>query len=270
MRERAACWFPIFLATIFLSPALCAQATRPRPAAKSQAPKPQTAAPDLAGLWLRPHASKYLDAARRFEAQKPSMTPWAQAKFDSTRGIYSEASPQSIVERLSGADPTYSCFPPGVPGIYFRVTGDARPMEIINAPARVMQFFEYDHYVRQIWTDGRAHSPDLAPTWMGESIGKWEGDTLVVDSIGFNDKTVLDSTGHPHSDQLHLVERIRRLDGNTLEDVLTVTDPKAYTKPWSGQLIFTRAPADWTIMEDVCEDNVNFLDFIKKANSGTK
>jgi hypothetical protein len=133
-----------------------------------------------------------------------------------------------------------------------------------------LEFFEYDHYVRQIWTDGRQHTPDLPATWMGESIGKWEGDTLVVDSIGFNEKTVLDNVGHPHSDQLHLVERIRRLDQNTLEVNITVDDPKAYTKSWSGQLIFVRAPSDWSIMEDICEDNASFIDFINKANSQKK
>jgi hypothetical protein len=268
MRERVARCFPILLAATFLSPLLWAQ--NQQPATKSQPPRAQSAAPDLTGLWLRPRQSKYIDAARRFGGQKPPMTPWAQAKFDSTRDIYAEATGEAIVERLSGGDPTYSCFPPGVPGIYFRVTGDARPMEIIKAPGRMLEFFEYDHYVRQIWTDGRAHTPDLPSTWMGESVGKWEGDTLVVDSIGFNDKTVLDAAGHPHSDELHLVERMRRLDHNTLEVNLTVTDPKAYTKPWGGQLIFVLAPKDWTVMEDICEDNVNFIDFIKKANAGSK
>ena len=72
--------------------------------------------------------------------------------------------------------------------------------------------FEYDHFVRQIFTDGRKHPEDMVPSWMGDSIGKWEGDTLVVDSIGFNDKTWLDQVGHPHSEELHLVERIRRAE----------------------------------------------------------
>jgi len=263
MREHLARCFPIVVAATFLSPMLWAQNQGPRPAAKSQPPKAQAAARDLTGLWLRPRQSKYIEPARRFGAQMPPMTSWAQAKFDSTRDIYSEATGEAIVERLSGGDPTYSCFPPGVPGIYFRVTGDARPMEIINTRGRVLQFFEYDHYVRQIWTDGRAHTPDFPSTWMGESVGKWEGDTLVVDSIGF-------AAGHPHSDELHLVERMRRLDHNTLEVNLTITDPKAYTKPWGGQLIFVLAPSDWAVMEDICEDNVNFIDFIKKANAGSK
>jgi hypothetical protein len=105
---------------------------------------------------------------------------------------------------------------------------------------------------------------------MGDSIGKWEGDTLVVDTIGFNDKTVLDAAGHPHSEDLHLVERVRRLDKNTLEVNLTITDPKAYVQAWGGQLIFVSAPSDWVVMEDICEDNANFLDFIKKANADPK
>jgi len=269
MSKRGRYWLQIILSAGVFSTLACAQTPRSQAAAKSQ-PSKASAVHDLSGIWLRPHESKYIDPARRFETQKPPMTPWAQAKFDATRDIYSEASPEAVVQRLSGGDPTYSCFPPGVPGIYFRVTGDARPMEIINTPGRILEFFEYDHYVRQIWTDGRQHTPDFPATWMGESIGKWEGDTLVVDSIGFNDKTVLDNVGHPHSDQLHLVERIRRLDQNTIEVIMIVDDPKAYTSPWSGQLVFVRAPADWTIMEDICEDNASFIDFIKKANSGSK
>ena len=79
-------------------------------------------------------------------------------------------------------------------------------------------FFEYGHFVRQIFTDGREHVKDANPTWMGDSIGKWEGDTLVVDSTGFNDKTWLDVAGHPHSEAMHIVERMRRVDHDTLTD----------------------------------------------------
>jgi hypothetical protein len=137
-------------------------------------------------------------------------------------------------------------------------------MEIIQIPGRVIMFFEFNHYVRQIYTDGRGHNEDLPPTWMGDSIGRWEGDTLVVDTTGFNDKTSIDRLGHPHSDAMHLVERIRRVDHDTLQDDLTVDDPKAYAKPWTGQQIFQLKPG-WEITEYVCEDNVNFLDLHKKA-----
>jgi hypothetical protein len=150
------------------------------------------------------------------------------------------------------------CFPPGVPRIYLQPF----PMEIIQTPQRVMMFFEFNHFVRQIWTDGRAHNTDLGGTWLGDSIGKWEGDTLVVDTIGFNDKTWLDRAGHPHSDALHVTERIRRADPQTMQVDISVEDPKAYTKPWGGQLVFQLHPK-WNITEMVCEDNVNFDEFLK-------
>ena len=135
-------------------------------------------------------------------------------------------------------------------------------MEIVQTPGRVLMLFEFSHFIRQIYTDGRKHNTDLGPTWMGDSIGHWDGDTLVVDTIGFNDKTWLDRAGHPHSTDLHLVERIRRVDQTTLEDDLTIEDPKAYTKPWGGQLMFQLHPT-WNITEMVCEDNVNFDQFLK-------
>jgi hypothetical protein len=98
------------------------------------------------------------------------------------------------------------------------------------------------------------HKKDLAPTWMGDSIGRWEGDTLVVDTVGFNDRTWLDQVGHPHSDALHLVERIRRHDHDTLQIDFTFDDPKAYTQPWTGEKLF-KLRLDWNISEYVCEDN---------------
>ena len=91
-------------------------------------------------------------------------------------------------------------------------------MEIAHIPGRVLMLFEYDHFVRNIFTDGREHPKDLNPSWMGDSIGKWEGDTLVVDTVGFNDKTWLDNDGHPHTEDLHVVERIRRVNHDTPDD----------------------------------------------------
>jgi hypothetical protein len=104
---------------------------------------------------------------------------------------------------------------------------------------------------------------------MGDSIGKWEGDTLVTDTASFNDKTTLDREGYPHSDAMHLVERIRRVDHDSMVIDLTVDDPKAYTKPWEAKLIFQLRP-DWKIMEHVCEDNTSFVDFNKKATQAPK
>ena len=91
--------------------------------------------------------------------------------------------------------------------------------------------FEYDHYQRLIYTNRREHPKDLDLSWMGDSIGHWEGSTRVVDTVGLNDKTWLDQVGHPHSTALHVVERLHRVDRETLVDDITIDDPKAYTKP---------------------------------------
>lgn len=148
-------------------------------------------------------------------------------------------------------DPTLSCMPPGYP----RLLLYHFPIEILQLPDRVVMIFEFHHFVREIFTDGRAHPEDPDPTYMGNAVGHWEGDTLVVDTIGFNDKTWLDQVGHPHSAQLHLVERIRRTGPSTLEDDLTFEDPKAFTKTWTGRQIYDLKPG-WTIGEYVCEDTV--------------
>ena len=175
------------------------------------------------------------------------MTPWAEAKYRAAKPVFG---PNKKPAKDSN-DPVYGCFPPGVPRIYLH----RKPMEIIQLSNEVIMMFEYARIVRHIYTDGRPHDKFLdPPLWMGDSIGKWEGDTLVVDVIGFNDKTWLDRIGHPHSDVLHVVERIRRADHGTLEDEITIDDPKAYKKPWTIQSTFDLQPGvdiDW---EGVCED----------------
>ena len=222
--------------------------------------------PDLTGVWSR--SRRPPDNAHRYtlfqlifsiSLEEPPMTSWAEARYKATKP---EFGPRAVPLADSN-DPIASCFPPGLPRIYL-IRGE--PMEIVQVAGRVIMLFEYDHFVRQIYTDGRPHNTDLGPTWMGDAIGKWEGDTLVIDTIGFNDKTWLDMAGHPHSDALHLVERIRRVDHNTLQNDLTIEDPKAYTKPWGGRLIFVLKPG-WNLGEMVCEDNINFSDFQKQISA---
>ena len=146
------------------------------------------------------------------------------------------------------------CIPPGVP----RVWTEPYPFEIITLPQRVLIIYEYQHLIRQIYTDGRDHPKDLTPTYMGNSVGKWEGNTLVVDTIGFNDKTWIDGTKHPHSDALHVVERIQRVGHEVLKVDITIDDPKTYAKPWMAQRIFDLKPG-WEISEQVCEENNTYL-----------
>jgi len=228
--------------------------------------KPQTAAPgaDLTGVWRRSRRAP--DNKRRYTVyetaftitnDKPPMTPWAEAKFKAAKP---NLGPRAV-SLAETNDPIMKCFPPGVPRVYLI---RAEPVEILQVPGRVVMIFEYDHFVREIYTDGRDHPKDLNPTWMGDAIGKWEGDTLVVDTIGFNDKTWLDNDGHPHSEDLHVVERIRRATHDTLSIDTTIDDPKAYTKPWGGHAILDLKP-DWNLGEMVCEDNDTFSDMQKKS-----
>jgi hypothetical protein len=217
-----------------------------KPAAPSSNPQTKTQVPDLAGVW-RQHAP---DSARSYSGfafikDEPPMTPWAAERYKAAKPTFG---PKAVPVEESNS-PDYTCMPPGVPYIYFR----PHPFEFVQGPGRAVMIFEYDHHVREIYTDGRAHPEDPDPTWMGHSIGRYEGDTLVVDTVGFNDKTWLDRVGHPHSGELHLVERFRRIDRNTLTDELTIEDPKAYTKTWNATLYFELKP-DWDIGEFVCQE----------------
>jgi hypothetical protein len=189
------------------------------------------------------------------------LTPLANEKFKANHPIGGEYT------ALTSNDPNFKCLPPGVPNIYTH----AYPVEILQVPGRTIQFFEYGHFVRQIFTDGRDHPKDANPTWMGDSTGKWEGDTLVVDSSGFNDKSWLDVSGHPHSEALHIVERMRRAGQDTLLIDITVDDPQSYTSPLKTQRKYILKPG-WNIMEFICEDTeVGFDDFEKKVGAkGTK
>ena len=204
-----------------------------RPAAQSGA-APAVAAnsvPDLNGVWME---RKFLP--KMFPNEAPPLQPWAQAKFKSVD--------------LTTDDPNLDCLPEGMPRVMFIPL----PMEIIQLPGRVIMIQEAWNQLRRIYTDGRKHPKDLDPTFAGHSIGKFEGDTLVVDTVGINEKTWLDHVGLPHSDALHVVERIRRIDHNTLQDDFTIDDPKAFTKTWTAQQIYDLKP-DWEIAEFACENN---------------
>lgn len=156
--------------------------------------------------------------------EHPPMTDWAKAKYDLAKPGYGPKA------QTGGNDPILKCYPTGIPRILFF----PQPFEVVQTPDRVFMFFERDHEWRQIWTDGRGHAKEPDPTWMGDSVGKWEGDIFVVDSIGFNDRSWLDFYGDPHSEGLHLIERYKRVDDKTLTLQLIVEDPKAYTTTWTG------------------------------------
>jgi hypothetical protein len=219
---------------------------------------------DLTGVWYPSSVNTFNFTWTDSQGQRLNtlpLTSWGAEKGKNNHPIGGEYT------ALTSNDPNFSCLPPGVPNIYTH----AYPIEVLQVPGRTIMFFEYNHLVRQIFTDGREHVKDANPTWMGDSIGRWEGDTLVVDSTGFNDKTWLDVEGHPHSEALHIVERLRRADHDTLMIDITIDDPQAYTAPLKTQRKFILKPA-WNIMEFICEDTqAGFNDFEKKVGApGTK
>jgi hypothetical protein len=158
---------------------------------------------------------------------------------------------KTTVERLSKDDPEALCLPTGVP------RQAPYPWRIVQTPTHLFMLFEGNiHSYRQIFLDGRPHPEPklLDPTWYGHSVGRFEGDALVIDTVGFNDRFWFDFAGHPHTEQLHTVERYRRPNAGTLEYEVTITDPGAYTRPFTLYGGHSQA-TDTELMEYICNEN---------------
>jgi len=147
-------------------------------------------------------------------------------------------------------DPTANCVWPGVP----RVIVSPYPSEYLFTPGRVSIVYEYMSQVRRIRTDGSGHPADLEPSYNGDSIGHWEGQTLVVDTVGLRADTMYENTGLPHSDALQVKERIYLAGPDELVNEMTFIDPKALTGPWKTTARYRRH-RDWKMMDYVCEEN---------------
>jgi hypothetical protein len=154
-------------------------------------------------------------------------------------------------ENHSKDDPEGFCLPPGVP----RMMYTPYPTEIFQMPDRILFIYEGGAHVwRIIWMDGRQQPKDPNPNYLGYSVGHWEGDTLVVDTIGMNERTWLDAAGHPHGEKLHVTEKFTRPDSNTLRLEATIDDPDYYTKPWTVVTTSRWAPGQ-ELMEYICQEN---------------
>lgn len=206
------------------------------------APKLKPPSPDPRNIegvwWTRGYDRRY----RTLDGQLPPFTPAGKAEWD--RHIQAEKDGRPI------ADAPTRCLPHGVP----RLMASPYPIQIIQTPGLVTFVHEVAHNVRLIYLDDK-HPEDLDPTYLGHSIGHWEGDTLVVDTVGLNDKTQIDEEGIVHSDKLHVVERFRKINGGTqLEDLITIEDPETFTAPWTTRRVYEWRP-DVRIMEYICEEN---------------
>jgi hypothetical protein len=137
-------------------------------------------------------------------------------------------------------------------------------MKIVQTPGLMMVLYEYQTIFRQIFTDGRPLPEDPNPTWMGYSVGRWDGDTLVVATAGYNDRSTIDLAGHPHTEALRMTERFHRRDAGHLEVQVTLEDPKAYTRPWTLPMEFSLVP-DGEIIEYVCENERDSKHLVGKS-----
>ena len=209
-----------------------------KPNLAAPAPKLADGKPDLSGVWNAD--SKFLrNIGADMKPGEIPMQPWAEALHK---------------ERLAGLhsheEPDANCLPQGVP----KIDAAPAPWRIVQTPGIVFVVYEAFTQWRQIFTDGRELPKDPNPTWFGYSVGKWEGDTLVVDTIGFNGKAWLDQEGHPQTEAMRVTERFRRKDFGHLELKVTVDDPKAYTKAWT----VTESPTllvDTEMLEFICLEN---------------
>jgi hypothetical protein len=184
--------------------------------------------PDWSGVW----APDIADQRRQERANAPPWTPKVQTQIDQMWKDFAIGKPFLVF---------YGCFPHGMPS-WMLITHNA--MEILFTPGRVTMLGEVDgNRMRRIYTDGRGHPEDPDPTMHGHSIGHWDGDALVVDTVGVAPQAfiaITESVGVPNNGAMHIVERIRLRDKDTLEDVLTITAPKVLTKPWTTTRLYTR------------------------------
>lgn len=205
-----------------------------KPNLTAPAPRASDGKPDLSGIW-RSASDKYLSNLAADSVEVP-FQPWAAALFKERQAYEGK-------DRPSGR-----CLPRGVPAVML-VQG--YPWKIVQTPGAILILHDESLHYRQIFTDGRGFPKDPAPTWFGYSIGKWEGDTLVAETMGLNEDTWIDDGGHPHTEALRVTERFRRRTVGIMDIEITIDDPKTYTRPWTATVRFELLP-DTDLTEHVC------------------
>jgi hypothetical protein len=195
-------------------------------AQQQRLPRTPDGRPDLSGVW-RSASDRYLTDLSAGNA-RVVLQPWARALYNERRAVNGKGRPS---ER---------CLPSGVPAM---MLARDEPWKVVQTPSAVFILFRESLHYRQIFTDGRPFPEDAPPTWLGYSIGRWDGDTLVAETIGLSDETWLDDGGHPHSDALRVTERFQRTTAGTMNIDITIDDPKTYTSPWAVSVRFESVPS---------------------------
>jgi hypothetical protein len=201
-----------------------------KPNLSAPAPKTADGKPDLTGLWR--HSNSKLES----DLRPDDVQPWAQAAA------------KRSAENLRTDFWTTRCLPPGP------LFGLLDLSKIVQTPGLIVILAEAANRYRQIFIDGRGLPKDPNPAWQGYSVGHWEGDALVVETAGFNDKSVVDYELHPHTEALRLTERYRRRDFGHMERQITIDDPKAFTRAWTMKTAIQLEP-DTELLEFVCNEN---------------
>jgi hypothetical protein len=215
-----------------------------KPNLTAPVPKMPDGKPNLQGIWTT-NSDYFKDLATNIEPDGVPMLPSAKA---------------IVAERETNdhkGDAMAQCMPPGVPRIDTSNSGEAlHPFKIVQTPALVVLLYETssNSIFRQVFLDRRPLPTDPQPAWLGYSVGKWDGDTLVVDTIGFNGRAWLDTfKGHPQTEAGHVTERFTRRDFGHMDLQITIEDPKLYARPWTVTLPYTLL-ADTELIETVCEN----------------
>ena len=231
--------------------ALLAGLTMAASASAAPAANPPGAAASLSGVWFNSDfvPAKMFDPEGQVvltaEGKRPPLQLWAAALLDKRIELAKHG--QTYATTLS------RCLPTGMPAMMYY---PANPMQILESKGQVTMLVEQLTLFRVIRLNV-SHLSHPAPSYFGDSIGHWEGDTLVVDTIGLNDLTTLDEPGMPHSKDLHIVERYRRTGANAIELVMSLDDPKTFTRPWTLVTHFKREPPDRPLEEWYCENQRN-------------
>ncbi len=193
--------------------------------------------PNISGVW---QTRGYERKIKPVDADDPPWQPWNQEQF-AKRAAAEEAGRPLY-------DPTAACRPSGTP----RIIAAPYPVEIVQTPDKTVFLYEVQHLYRVIHMNAQ-HPRRVQPSFLGHAVGHWEGDTLVVDTVGLVKETQIDEAGTLHSDALHVVERIRKVN-DTLEILFTIEDPKAFTTPWTARRVWQWRP-DIRFPEYICEEN---------------